>query len=274
MRIGFSTGWFHAKGIGDSMADIDEVSERVGANAVEIGLIRVEEERLSSLLSQQASKGYDFVSLHFPGDLTAYGNGGAGSDGLLSGLVELWNKYQPHSAVMHPSDTPEELYSLFRERGVGQIAIENMDRRKKSGFILEELDDLSRTHDLSFVLDLQHSYERAVDVGMDGAALSKEYLDMMITDGRLSHLHVSGEALHNGRESSHSLLYHAENRNVIMRALRYVLERVDVPIILEGEPVVDVRPGYVPSGNWEKVRLLAQFGDDLGKEIEYIKDNV
>ncbi len=104
------------------------------------------------------------------------------------------------------------------------LAMENMDSRKDSGFLIADLVQIRQVLSCPFVLDVQHAYEH--DHSMAYARDLFEHLQESLV-----HLHVSGET----QDNIHSLVHKADNTNRIVEFVGYVLLKKHVPLILEGE---------------------------------------
>ncbi len=95
-----------------------------------------------------------------------------------------------------------------------------MDRRKKFGISLQQLQDLKRDYSLGFVFDVQHAYEH--DHSMN---LAKKIIKLF--GKRLHHFHISGSTA----SEIHWPVYCADNRKGIEKVLKM---NHPAPIILEG----------------------------------------
>jgi len=219
VQIGPSTGWIKNKTLNKQL-DIIRVS---GANAIEIlpDWKNFNEEPFIKK-GREAFKRFTYRSLHLP-DLT---------ESNLDHIIFVANSMQEHcgitTAVLHPLKKegvyPIWAYIKMMESGV-PLAIENMDSRKHSGYDIEELSEIVYELDCGFVLDIQHAYEHDPS--------NQEYLRPLFYAIRrnLVHLHVSGQTADN----IHARVCKADNQGSIAPATRWILDRKDVPIILEGK---------------------------------------
>jgi hypothetical protein len=238
--IGFSTGCFiHTPDL--SLRDRLATLLDWGCDAVEITL----DESAASALQTDSSlygliESFGFVSLHAP-DLHDYTRR-AHWEALLAAVMVRHPII--HADTVHPDRIdPSTLARLSRSRL--RFAFENMDSRKASGRTVEEF-KAWRASGMSgrYVLDVQHAWEH--DSTVDSVS---EWLEAFA--GGLSHLHASGQKGAN----HHALVYQADNRSVVERALTMgELGKGTVPIILEGAPLV-------PDG----------FADAMRTEIGYIR---
>lgn len=124
--IGFSTG---AVAFGDFRAAL-ELLRGIHLDCVELSALRLNEvSALLSALRHLDLQHYSYVSVHAPSSFTADDEAT-----LVQTLIEAVPSAWP--IVLHP-DTVHDvtLWSAFGSR----LAIENMDRRKKSGRTLQEL---------------------------------------------------------------------------------------------------------------------------------------
>ena len=234
--IGPSTGWLYAQGI-NSLADQKAILIKAGVNAVEfcIGVgLKNTDVRIASMLTGEAicftgrhransEEFWDYRSVHLPD---------------YSPTVELWAqvdmvarmtlKQAVHTALIHPlkidNKYPAAYYDRLVSRNGCRIAIENMDKRKSDGFLLPELANLLLSHELRFVLDVQHAFEH-------DSSMSYAWDLFQAFGSRLVHLHVSGESDIN----NHCLVCRAKNARQIIEFLGRLFSKTNVPIILEGE---------------------------------------
>lgn len=223
--IGPSTGWLYAKGI-SFLPQQETFLKDAGANAVEVCLARwdPDDERMASLEAGAVFDGQTFVhqSLHLP-DVT---------DRDIRKQIKMAQlavaRCGATVALTHPLKTvagnyPISSYKRMLSGGV-PLAVENIDSRKTSGVNLIELEGLVVTIGCGFVLDVQHAYEHDKEMGYALALLK-------VFEGRLTHLHVSGETADN----IHSLVFRARNARSIVDFVGRVLAVRNVPLILEGE---------------------------------------
>lgn len=256
--IGPSTGWMYAIGV-NSLRQQQIVLENAGANAVEFcmgGTLDISDIRVNSLLCGDrlgltTNDDTYRKSIHLPdyqpdADLKFQARAAR----------EIAAKQAAFTMVIHPlkyeGEYPVRYYEQLNPTdwtGMRiRLAIENMDKRKPDGFLLSELEHLTQSYDLGFVLDVQHAFEH--DSSM---AYAKDLFGAMRSN--LAHLHVSGES----EDSNHCLLHRARNATTIVNFLGEIFSKIfsdeisasnNAPIILEGE---------------------YQNASDLRAEIEFIK---
>lgn len=241
--IGPSTGWLYAIGV-NSLVQQRTVLENAGASAVEFcmgGTLDRSDVRVNSLLGgdelglTKDRKSYR-KSLHLPDYQPS-----VDSKSQARAAREIAVKQAALTMVIHPLKYEDEYPIAYYEqlnaedwRGVRiRLAIENMDKNKPDGFLLPELEHLVKSHDLAFVLDVQHAFEH------DGSmAYARDLFDTL--RDHLIHLHVSGET----EDNNHCLLHRAKNTNAIVKFLGEIFSEVfsdeisaskNLPIILEGE---------------------------------------
>ena len=223
--IGPSTGWLYAKEV-YSLAQQKAILLAAGANAVEVCLAtwdgsgdkRFLSLRQGGLLGGQV---FDYRSLHLA-DV---------NDQEPERQFEIAEEVMLYCgasvALTHPlkvlGEYPVACYERMVASGI-PLALENMDSRKDSGFLLQELEYLVKATGCSFVLDVQHAYEH--DSTM-------KYADdlLEVLKGELAHLYVSGQTSGN----NHSLVCKAANAKQIIEFVGRVLSVKNVPLILEGE---------------------------------------
>jgi len=226
MIIGPSNGWLYLKKV-YSMAEQEALFKEAGANFVEICFSSKwysleNRKRAASLANSQCfnSQTFHHKSVHLP-DIT-----GRETDREFSTAQKAVLRANASFALTHPlkieDEYPIKSYETMVQMGI-PLAIENMDRRKSSGFYLKELEKLLDIVNY-FVLDVQHAFEH--DSTMKYAF---DLFEMART--KLAYLHVSGETL----ERNHVLLFKAANCNTIIGFLAKVFSKIQVPIILEGE---------------------------------------
>ncbi len=234
MIVGPSLGWACVDGI-----PLEEQGEAVKNSelitAVEIVLLTLDPDdrhdvRLKALLANDASvfgEELDFVSSHLP-DYEE----GANVDTNINIIKELIERYGIEAVVIHPlkidGQYPVEYYNALTGAGI-PLGIENMDRDKKSGFDVKELERLVECYSLGLVIDTQHASE------WDSLMMNARSLAMNCWQ-QLTHFHVSGR----NQTADHSLVNQAENQWSIVAFLSSVfIDLVDMgfprlPIILEG----------------------------------------
>ncbi len=218
MIISPSTGYLYVKGIYDLPRQLDFVRDS-GANGLEIALNIYSDDRLNGL-SQGGNFGcMEYCSLHLP-------NKSEDPDfkHQLSRIRRKVKTDKVNGIVLHPSDNLEDYLKELMEFQL-PIGVENLDSTNSAALSKPEfLDFLMQKYGFMFVFDVQHAYGH--DPSMRYA---RELLNM--ADGRLMHLHLSGQNGDNG----HSLVNSASNRDIIMDFLGEVVSKKDVPIIIEGK---------------------------------------
>ncbi len=227
LLLGASTGWLYSNGI-SSIFRHSTLLRTARANAVEIGLSSWDKDAIHSLLQRGeetfSPNWFQYLSVHLPGINTP--------NGLLDHIEDaraIVRGCNAQTAVIHPilanGKYPVTAIHAFMKKGV-PIAIENMDATKDSGHDLTDLDIIIQETGCKFVLDVQHAYEH-------DPTGKKRYLSSLFyaMQDSLVHLHVSGQTA----TSNHARVCVADNRSEILESVRWILERKNVPIILEGE---------------------------------------
>jgi len=239
LAIGPSNGWIYASKTYD-VKEHNKILKTVRARAVELALVFPEEARIQALRQEEVfTMWLEYVSLHLPDY-----NPNQPVEAQVALASEMVGLHGAAVALMHPSSrvkavdgvpleqqiaesrAPNSFYVAMKQAGV-PLAIENMDKDKLSGYNIDELYMNCGLHDLAFVLDVQHAFEHDHDMGY-----AKELLDLM--EDRLVHLHVSGATAKDVQDRNHQLVHKSDNREAIVRFTHGLLQRKNVPIILEG----------------------------------------
>jgi sugar phosphate isomerase/epimerase len=213
---GFSTGALYKTDI-----PLDERVERfnkLGANAIELGLVSQEELMGFRLIPsiRRGLKRYDYVSIHGPMIGIRYGNDDKTKE-IIARLKERCGELPVKGIVLHP-DLVED-FEIFDGCGL-PFLIENMDGSHSVGTSPEYFERMKRRYSFGFVLDVQHAYEHDPSMGM-----AREMIDAM--GDRLRHMHVSGCSV----GENHIPVHMSENRNAIVKILEMGIR---VPKIFEG----------------------------------------
>jgi sugar phosphate isomerase/epimerase len=170
--IGYSTGAL-------ALSDVERALSMLrgsGATAIELSALRISELRpLIALMRALDLSGYPYVSFHAPSRFEA-SEEAAVADAMAEVAALGW------PVVLHP-DTIHDT-GAWRQLG-GLLALENMDKRKRTGRTVDELSAFfDRLPDASFCFDIGHAHQ--VDRTMTEAhSLVKEH------GPRLRQLHVS-----------------------------------------------------------------------------------
>lgn len=275
--IGPSAGWLAAK-LAPSLDEHVSILHRAQATAVEMVCHNIERthiltrEQLSSL-----GEILGYASVH----LGAFADYPASSDLLtdtqrayLVALQQVCQRHKIVAASTHPDVVPPHVYALLKEFEI-PVAIENLDRNKKTGHTPDSVQAVGGEHRLPYVLDVQHLYEIAKDRNSDPEMLAREFARVMGED--IAHLHVSGELTLQGKQVlDHAQLPIATNRAMIIRAVRAILERIEkpLPIILEGEYLIDIPYDYTVRDDGEREELYARCAEDMRKDRECLLNEV
>ncbi|WP_437898407.1 hypothetical protein [Sorangium sp. So ce124] len=170
--VGYSTGALALSDVERALSMLEGSS----ATAVELSALRISELKpLLRLLGSLDLSRYDYVSFHAPSRFDA-AEERAVADAMAEVAALGW------LIVLHP-DTVHDL-GAFRQLG-GSLALENMDKRKRTGRTVEELGPFfDALPDASFCFDIGHAHQ--VDRTMTEAHfLVREHRT------RLKQLHVS-----------------------------------------------------------------------------------
>lgn len=239
LLIGPSTGWLYAVNI-YSLKLQKEILKKSNSNSFEVvlGGWDKDDKRLLSLKQNEKFEPNIFAyrSIH----LSDVEN--ENIDNQIAVAKEAVDLCKAHTAVSHVlkinGEYPIKACEQMINAGV-RLAVENMDSRKDSGFLLTDLVRIAQTLDCPFVLDVQHAYEH--DHSMKYARDLFEHLQKPLV-----HLHVSGET----PDNIHSLVHKAHNTTEIVEFVGYVFSNKKVPLILEGE---------------------YENADELSQEIKFLK---
>lgn len=217
--IGPSTGWLNRKSLTNQL----HIVGLSGANAIELApnWSKYSEDNFFQEGNGTFSQ-FRYRSLHLP-DLTR-----SNADYLISIAKTMQKRCGIQTAVLHPlhidGKYPIWAYEAMMEAGV-PLALENMDKRKTSGFEIQDLVSLLSQLKCGMAFDVQHAYEH--DHNMSYA---KDLFTA--TQDSIVHLHVSGETIDN----RHERVCSARNPLAIEHFIKWALQesRRKIPIILEG----------------------------------------
>lgn len=220
IKLGFSTGVLYKT---HRTKDALKLMRSLGYDTVELGFVkmsRVAEEWLDEL-TEKDLEGFEYVSFHAP--KFNYGKN-EGTDSIFKKIRRIDNMRKLDAVVFHPD--PIEDFSVFD--GVGfNVALENMDDRKKSHQKPEDFDEIfSQANDYKMVLDVNHICTN--DASME---LAKGFYEKF--KDRIVEIHLSGYA------GYHDPLFQT-NQVDIIKAIRdfktpMIIESVLSPEDLEKE---------------------------------------
>lgn len=270
-HIGPSTGWLSAK-LGASLKVQSRILAAAKVTAAE--MVCHNRERMEAMLRGTLAVPLQYVSLHLPG-FQNFPLDAEDSQQAIIDLRTVTNRHHIQGAPVHPDVTPPHVYGLLQAYGI-PVCIENMDRQKSCGKSKSELEILGNTHELPYVLDVQHAYEISKDTSGSGITLSTELTNMMLKR-EIRHLHVSGEITQQGKQLiNHAQVHMATNRREIIALIWAVLERAEEPppIILEGEYLLDVPYDYQARDKAEQEEIEEKCANDMRREIECILNEV
>ena len=264
LSIGISTGWLHAKGMGFDLVEIAKLFKEIGADGIEI--VMKQDPTTLSWPQSPLSEQFEYVSVHLPNfDYIARERNHLSPEHekQLQSMAKIMQYHHAKVGVLHSSFVPFYLYEVLKSHHI-PFAIENMDPHKDIGCSVADIEHLMNIFSAPGVLDLEHAYQ------CNGENLGIQFADMMVTPPhRLAHIHISGES----GSHDHTLLIHAENQENILADLYEILQRVPVPIILEGDPLPDMPEGSTFSEK-EKIHLLQEAAEYLTKEIKLLRTHL
>jgi len=217
MQLGLSTGnLYKFQKIRNSKQEIDLYS-KAGVEGIELftrkfpdldGLAKIDSEWLES---------FSYKSIHAPGK-QEYKNDKS-TKSALEKMRKAVKALEIQTVVLHPEVVLD--WEVFAEFSDIPFAVENMDNRKFFGKFPDELVEIIKKYNFGFVLDFQHIYMN--DRSME---LADEFMDKF--GESLVEVHVSGAA----EDPVHEMLYKTK-QDVIIKALKGVLQKKDVPVIIE-----------------------------------------
>ncbi|OGJ69496.1 hypothetical protein A3H90_02440 [Candidatus Peribacteria bacterium RIFCSPLOWO2_02_FULL_55_36] len=275
--IGPSAGWLAAK-LAPLLAEHISILHRAQATAVEMVCHNVERTRI--LTREHLSplgEILEYASIHLGSFQDFPTSPDLLTDGqrvYLRSLQQVCEWHKISAASAHPDVVPTHVYALLKECGI-PVAIENMDRDKKTGQTPDIIQEIGRKHHLPYVLDVQHLYEIAKDHNEDPVIFAGEFARVMGKD--IEHLHVSGELVLQGKQVlNHAQLPIATNRKVVVRAVRAILDTTakPLPIILEGEYLIDIPCDYTVRDNGEREELYVRCAEDMRKDRECLLNEI
>lgn len=212
MLIGFSTGCFYKTSL--SLAERIRAIKDAGSRAIELnfldpselGPMEVEEIRWKDFAS------FSYISCHAPAKKIKYGRNRE-TRGVFEKIRRL-NDIRPFNwVVIHPDVVDD--FRVFRWCGFN-VAIENMDNRKKTHKTPEELVQvLEKNPEFGFVLDVNHVFSNNPDMRM-----AKEFYRTL--GHRICEIHLSGYC------GGHDPLFETKQTEIIQ-----AIENFETPIIVE-----------------------------------------
>lgn len=232
--IGPSNGWLYARNI-FSLNQQEKFLKSAEASAIELCLSD-DNRRIDAVFSGKKLKGFSHLSVHLPD----YSSSRPLAE-QISLAEKIRKKHKPKSFLVHPLNVLPRYWETLINRNI-PVAIENMDKNKKTGYVLRELDELLSDFGLSFVLDVQHAYEH-------DSTMKYAFDLFQMARSRLVYFHVSGETENN----NHVLVHQSRNCEKIVSFLGMVFSEIQLPLILEGE--------YANS-------------EELRREIEFLKSEL
>lgn len=191
----------------------------LGATAIELMFFYPKELEAFHLSKKMknALKKFKHISIHAPCRDICYQADATAAE-IIKKLQIICNQLPVNGIVLHPNLISD--FDFIKNCRL-PFLLENMDRAKNGQYAApEQLQEIMRKYDFSFVLDLQHAYEH--DPSME---LARRFLVTM--GDRIKELHVSGEA----PSKRHWPVHLAENREAISQLLKITRH---IPWIFEG----------------------------------------
>lgn len=275
--IGPSIGWLAAK-LAPSLEEHISILHRAQVTAVEVVCYNIERTRILTREHLSLLGGVlEYTSIH----LGSFQDFPASPDLLtdeqrayLVSLQQVCERHNIAAASTHPDVVPSHVYALLQEFGI-PVAIENLDRNKEMGQTPDIIQVIGEKYHRPYVLDVQHLYEIAKDHNEDPEMFAREFAHAMGKD--IAHLHVSGELTLQGKQVlDHAQLPIATNRKAVIEAVRAILDTAEkpLPIILEGEYLIDIPYDYAVRDDGERAELYARCAEDMRKDRECLLNEI
>ncbi|KKQ44482.1 MAG: hypothetical protein US63_C0026G0001 [Candidatus Moranbacteria bacterium GW2011_GWC2_37_8] len=213
MILGFSTGDLYKTHDRLSPETFD-VFRKIGANAIELTIVDMDEAPKLLQLEQEDFAGFRYVSIHAPNFDRYDTNSMIKFRQTLDIFEEFCAKVKVNAIVFHPDEIGE--WAIF-ENYTFPVLIENMDWKKEIGKYVESMQEIFEKADAPMVLDLNHCYTN--DPTMH---LAHDMIDAF--RDRIMEVHVSGF------EKSHDPLFQTGQREI----MEAIFDQ-NLPIIIESE---------------------------------------
>ncbi len=269
--IGHSTGWIAGK-ISPQISVQAEALRLAGDDAAE--LVPVSAERIEALRTGSALPAMRYLSFHL-GDFREFNSWPASERLNFSNIIlDAMLRYKVSGASVHPDLVTPEALAWLKNLEI-PIAIENMDRAKTYGKSVNEVISLCNDFALPLVLDLQHTYECALDNPRECRNLAEDFVRAAFNAHGIKHIHLSGEVLDSSgnQVQRHASLLFASNREAVMKSLFVVRELchgVLPPIILEGDPIPHAPEVTGKLSSKAEQRLLEIAAQNMRAEREWL----
>ncbi|MGM5488666.1 MAG: hypothetical protein ACQESG_06975 [Nanobdellota archaeon] len=208
MEIAVSTGWLFARGV-NCLMEHQKVCRDANADGMEIHLCQTRRELFFKQYKHIPA--FKHMTVH----LSPIQN--------EQDLADSKRALEMAQCVIHTTHRTMEF--LEELPNFDRLCIENLDKKNTQATSIVELSEiLDKFPSLGLTLDIQHAFEHDKTL-----AYGKQLVDLFLP--RIRNLHVSGE----NEKTIHSLVKDSSNQNAIIELMRYVLDRKDLPIVLEGE---------------------------------------
>lgn len=234
-KIGFSTGSCYKLFDNTFSAHSIKAIQNISSQSIELLVHNLNEFEKVFSIPEEILGQFGYISIHAPSKIV-YGNNRE-TNILLKNLRKAVERYRVETVVLHP--TSVEDWSIFENCRDIPFALENMDERKAFGQTPKDLNDILIDNNFNFVLDLQHIY-----VNDESMQLAEEFVDKF--KEKLVEIHISAY----DEKWIHYML-NKNNQKIIVQKLKEVLERKNVPVIIES---------------------TLESKDDLLKEFTYINN--
>ncbi|MFH1427769.1 MAG: hypothetical protein ABIG60_04565 [Patescibacteria group bacterium] len=222
--LGFSTGFFYKFGQPMSREAI-LLCKKLGCQAIELCGVLPERINLLKNIKKNDLHKFKYISLHSSG-LMKYKNNNK-TKSMLDIIQEAHDKLNFNCVIIHP-DLIED-WAVFKNYTF-PLAVENMDRLKKSGKTPRSFKKILANKKIKLVLDLNHCY--TIDKSMKLAEKFYHNFKKQICE-----IHLSG---YKNKNELHVPLFKTK-QNIILRAVKN-----DLPIIIEStcENIIEAQKEY------------------------------
>ncbi|OGY42937.1 MAG: hypothetical protein A2729_02675 [Candidatus Buchananbacteria bacterium RIFCSPHIGHO2_01_FULL_39_14] len=213
MIIGFATGCLYKTEIYPISNEAVNLMKESKINAIEFTAHDLDRLKKLKELDRKQLSSFQYISLHVPTFNIQYGLN-AKSKLVIKTINDIQKKIRFNLVVFHPDTIIDlRIFSFCRF----PLGIENMDNRKKTGRLPEDLKKFITKNNFKFVLDLQHIYDNDPTMG-----LADDFLKLYAK--KLVQIHLSGST----PVCLHHPLYLTKQKIIIKKAKSY-----NLPIIIE-----------------------------------------
>tara|TARA_Y100000310_G_scaffold311212_1_gene357287 strand:- start:523 stop:1242 length:720 start_codon:yes stop_codon:yes gene_type:complete len=198
--IGFSTGSLYKTKVKPISKECFELIANTGSKAIELNCI--DPNNLYELLKIKDNdlKKFDYISLHAPAIKMFYQDNQK-TKKVLDLISEINKRLDLKCIIIHPDRVID--WKIFLKYKL-PLAIENMDKRKKTGKTDQSLNGFFKKTNFKMILDINHCF--TVDRSM---RLTKRLIEKF--QNKICQIHISGYL----KNKSHYPLYITKQKNLI-----------------------------------------------------------